>query len=199
MLRVVVNLLKSLLKNYHHSFSLGMVMYQIFTTFWILNRLPWSKKKKVMLLLFYLSSSVSCGFMLLAQFKISYFSFYSVLCEIYRAAKEKTHIVCPYQIKDVEYGGRLQRKFMGVMKEDIQRPGDTRGCLLLRRCCLYQFYLAFQRVKATVQTAVSVLLSIESLEDTSYPSAMVTGCRQNTVITDDVNVWCNVKDHTETE
>lgn len=169
MLRVVVNLLKSLLKNYHHSFSLGMVMYQIFTTSWILNRLPWSKKKKVMLLLFYLSSSVSCGFMLLAQFKISYFSFYSVLCEIYRAAKEKTHIVCPYQIKDVEYGGRLQRKFMGVMKEDIQRPGDTRGCLLLRRCCLYQFYLAFQRVKATVQTAVSVLLSIESLEDTSYP------------------------------
>lgn len=199
MLRVVVNLLKSLLKNYHHSFSLGMVMYQIFTTPWILNRLPWSKKKKVMLLLFYLSSSVSCGFMLLAQFKISYFSFYSVLCEIYRAAKEKTHIVCPYQIKDVEYGGRLQRKFMGVMKEDIQRPGDTRGCLLLRRCCLYQFYLAFQRVKATVQTAVSVLLSIESLEDTSYPSAMVTGCRQNTVITDDVNVWCNVKDYTETE
>lgn len=199
MLRVVVNLLKSLLKNYHHSFSLGMVMYQIFTTSWILNRLPWSKKKKVMLLLFYLSSSVSCGFMLLAQFKISYFSFYSVLCEIYRAAKEKTHIVCPYQIKDVEYGGRLQRKFMGVMKEDIQRPGDTRGCLLLRRCCLYQFYLAFQRVKATVQTAVSVLLSIESLEDTSYPSAMVTGCHQNTVITDDVNVWCNVKDYTETE
>lgn len=199
MLRVVVNLLKSLLKNYHHSFSLGMVMYQIFTTSWILNRLPWSKKKKVMLLLFYLSSSVSCGFMLLAQFKISYFSFYSVSCEIYRAAKEKTHIVCTYQIKDVEYGGRLQRKFMGVMKEDIQRPGDTRGCLLLRRCCLYQFYLAFQRVKATVQTAVSVLLSIESLEDTSYPSAMVTGCRQNTVITDDVNVWCNVKDYTETE
>lgn len=199
MLRVVVNLLKNLLKNYHHSFSLGMVMYQIFTTSWILNRLPWSKRKKVMLLLFYLSSSVSCGFMLLAQFKISYFSFYSVSCEIYRAAKEKTHIVCPYQIKDVEYGGRLQRKFMGVMKEDIQRPGDTRGCLLLRRCCLYQFYLAFQRVKATVQTAVSVLLSIESLEDTSYPSAMVTGCRQNTVITDDVNVWCNVKDYTETE
>lgn len=199
MLRVVVNLLKSLLKNYHHSFSLGMVMYQIFTTSWILNRLPWSKKKKVMLLLFYLSSSVSCGFMLLAQFKISYFSFYSVSCEIYRAAKEKAHIVCPYQIKDVEYGGRLQRKFMGVMKEDIQRPGDTRGCLLLRRCCLYQFYLAFQRVKATVQTAVSVLLSIESLEETSYPSAMVTGCRQNTVITDDVNMWCNVKDYTETE
>lgn len=97
MLRVVVNLLKSLLKNYHHSFSLGMVMYQIFTTSWILNLALEQKKKKVMLLLFYLSSSVSCGFMLLAQFKISYFSFYSVVsCEIYRAAKEKTHIVCTY-------------------------------------------------------------------------------------------------------
>lgn len=98
MLRVVVNLLKSLLKNYHHSFSLGMVMYQIFTTSWM-DTQPVAleqKKKKVMLLLFYLSSSVSCGFMLLAQFKISYFSFYSVLCEIYRAAKEKTHIVCTY-------------------------------------------------------------------------------------------------------
>lgn len=200
MLRVVVNLLKSLLKKLPSQFQFRYGYVPDF--YYFLDTQPVAleqKKKKVMLLLFYLSSSVSCGFMLLAQFKISYFSFYSVSCEIYRAAKEKTHIVCPYQIKDVEYGGRLQRKFMGVMKEDIQRPGDTRGCLLLRRCCLYQFYLAFQRVKATVQTAVSVLLSIESLEDTSYPSAMVTGCRQNTVITDDVNVWCNVKDYTETE